>query len=369
MLALPGHVLALTAALAAGLGLRQLERWLPLWLARRESGQAVPPAAVVLRRRAGVGPWLLIPKLALGLAATFLVSELLPGVMHARDELAVLVSDSFMAPLVQAGMRSWSALQLIELPLLLVALWIAVGLAARVVSARLAHVDGRDWSGVDTFIAIARYALLAAGTVVILQARNVDLGSLALFGGVFGVGIGFGFQNIARNFVSGLLLAVERPIKPGDYVSLGAFSGTVRRIGARATEVLTTDNVSILVPNARFLEDEVVNWSHGDPICRLRVPVGVAYGSDVERVRAALLEAAHGHPKVLSDPRPTVDLDGFGDNALLFELAIWMREPREQNELKSSLHFRIEASLRRHAIEVPFPQRVLHVRASPAPLR
>jgi potassium-dependent mechanosensitive channel len=362
MLDLSALALALTAALTAGLGIRHLERRLPLWLARRESGQAVPPTATVLRRRGRVTAWLLVPKLALWLAVIFLVSDLLPGLMHVRHEVAVLVSGSFMAPLVQAGMRSWSALELIELPLVLVALWIGVGLLTRLVRVRLAHTGGGDWSGVDTFTAIARYALLAAGTLVILQARGVDLSSLTLFGGVLGVGIGFGVQNIARNFVSGLLLAVERPIKPGDYVTLGAFSGTVRRIGARATEVLTPDHVSILVPNARFLEEEVVNWSHGNPLCKLHLPVGVAYGSDVARVRAALLEAVHGHPKVLVDPRPSVDLDGFGDSALRFDLEVWTRDPQEQRQLKGSLNLRIEATLRRYGIEVPFPQRVLHVR-------
>jgi small-conductance mechanosensitive channel len=354
--------LGLTAALATGLGLRVLQRRLPHWLARRESAQASPPAATVLRRRRQVVAWLLLPRLALWLAALFLVSELLPGLMHARRELALLVSDSFMAPLVQAGMRSWSALELIELPLLLVALWIGVGLVTRRLSARLAEAGEESSSGVATFTAIGRYALLAAGTLVILQARGVDLGSLALFGGVLGVGIGFGLQNIARNFVSGLLLAVERPIKPGDYVSLGAFSGTVRRVGARATELLTGDHVSILVPNARFLEEEVVNWSHGNPLCKLHVPVGIAYGSDVARVRAALLEAAHGHPKVLDDPRPSVGLDAFGDSALHFDLEVWTRDPQDQGQLKASLNARIEASLRRHGLEVPFPQRVVHVR-------
>jgi hypothetical protein len=202
---------------------------------------------------------------------------------------------------------------------------------------------------------------------VVLHASGFDLSSLALFGGVLGVGLGFGMQNIASNFVSGVLLAFERPIKPGDYVTLGALSGTVRRIGARSTEIRTPDNVTILVPNARFLESEVVNWSHGSPVCKLHARVGIAYGSDPARVRAALLEAARGHPKVLADPRPTVDLDGFGESALLFDLEVWTREPEDQNEILSALYYRIEASLRRHGIEIPFPQLEVRTRAQDAP--
>ena len=360
--------LLLAAAVAAAAALRRLERRLPIWLARRAIRAGVPAPADVLAWRRRVGLALLPPKLAIWLGAFLLASDRLPRLMQARDALAEQVSGSFMAPLVQMGMRSWSALELIELPLLLVALWFGVVLAARGVRAQLVHAGGAGWSGSDTLVAFARYALLGSGALVILQSRGVDLSSLALFGGVVGVGIGFGVQNIARNFVSGLLLAAERPIKPGDYVSLDAFSGTVRHIGARATEILTPDHVSILVPNSRFLEEAVVNWSHGNPLCKLHAPVGVAYGSDVARVRAALLEAAAGHPKVLADPRPSVDLDGFGADALLFDLEIWTREPQDQNELRASLNVRIEASLRRHGIEVPFPQRVVHVRAAaPAP--
>jgi small-conductance mechanosensitive channel len=109
---------------------------------------------------------------------------------------------------------------------------------------------------------------------------------------VLGVGVGFGLQHLANNLVSGLVIGIERPIKPGDFVTFGEFRGTVARIGARCVEIVTRDRVSILIPNSRFLEHEIVNWSHGDPTCRLQVPVGLAYGSDVATVRGALLDAA-----------------------------------------------------------------------------
>jgi small-conductance mechanosensitive channel len=355
------------AALALSLALRRLERRLPAWLARRAGGGATPPPAAVLvwRRPVVLGLW--APRLALWLALALVASDRLPRLMSARDDLAGAVSSGLMEPLLRSGERAFSALELLELPLLFALLWLAVTLLMRGVRAQLARAGAPTQGGSESFIALLRYALLGVGALLVLQLRGFDLGSLAVFGGVLGVGIGFGLQNIARNFVSGVLLGFERPIAPGDYVSLGELSGTVRRIGARATEILTPDHVSILVPNSRFLEQEVVNWSHGDPLCKLHAPVGVAYGSDVAKVRAALLEAAHGHPKLLSDPRPTVDLEGFGESALRFDLEVWTREPQAQNELRSSLNYRIEASLRRHGIEVPFPQLDLRLRPPAAP--
>lgn len=292
----------------------------------------------------------------------FYASEKWPALMQARDGFAQLVSSSFMAPLVRMGERAYSAIDLLEVPLLLVALWIGVSLSMRVVRGQVARVFGLP-GGAETALGLLRYALTGVGAIVVLQASGFDVSSLAIFGGVLGVGIGFGLQNITSNFVSGVLLSFERPIKPGDYVSLGELSGTVLRIGARATQIQTPDHVTIVVPNSRFLEAEVVNWSHGDPLCKLHAPVGVAYGSDVARVRQALLEAARGAPKVLADPRPSADLEGFGDSALLFDLEVWTRSPQDQNEILSALRYRIEASLRRHAIEIPFPQRDLRLRS------
>jgi hypothetical protein len=156
---------------------------------------------------------------------------------------------------------------------------------------------------------------------------------------------------------------IGRPIEPGDFVDVGAFSGTVMRIGARSTEIVTTDEVTILIPNSRFLDQEVVNWSHGDPRSRVHVPVGVGYGSDVRLVRRLLLAAAAGHPAVLRDPRPAVWLHRFGASALEFELLVWIHDRRRMNDLVSELNFAILDALRAHGIEIPYQQVELHVRA------
>ena len=210
---------------------------------------------------------------------------------------------------------------------------------------------------------LLRYALTFLGTLIVLQAWGIDVRTLAIAGSVLGVGVGFGLQNLANNFVSGLVLNLERPIRPGDFINLGDLTGTVDRIGARCTLIRTLDHLTILVPNSRLLENEVINWSHGDPMSRLHLPVGVAYGSPTRQVRRALLDAALENPNVLRDPRPQVQFKGFGESALDFELLVWTADPRGQQELKSDLNFRIEASLARQGIQIPFPQRDLHLRS------
>jgi small-conductance mechanosensitive channel len=274
-------------------------------------------------------------------------------------DVARMAGDALVRPLFVVGEHGYSALDVVALPALLGGLWLASGPVTRILRTRvLRRTDGAAQETVATF---ARYALVFLGSIVILQQWGVDVRSVTMAASVLGVGIGFGLQNIANNFVSGLLIGAERPIRAGDFVTLGELSGTVERVGARSTEILTNDRVKILVPNSRFLEQEVVNWTHGDPVCRLHVPVGVAYGSDIDDVRAALLEAARGHPQVLDDPPPRVEFRSFDDSALAFELLIWTRAPRAQAAITSDLNYRVHICLARHGLNVPFPQRDLNL--------
>jgi small-conductance mechanosensitive channel len=359
------ELLALAAAAGAAAGahalLRRAERRLPLWLARRRGPEPAPQAVGALRR--GVARAVVAAKLVVWIALAAFASQRLPSLMHARDGLAGTIAHAARAPLVRWNERPWSALDLLVVPLLLLALWLGIGLAIRALRWQLARSGALDEGAGDGFASVARWGLTAAGGVIALQAAGVDVSSLAVFGGVLGVGIGFGLQNLTSNFVSGLQLSVERPIRPGDFVTLGPHAGTVVRVGGRATEIRTRDHVTVLVPNAKFLEGELVNWSHGSPVCRLHVPVGVAYGSDLARARAVLLAAARAHPGVLADPRPRVEMRGFGDSALLLELLVWTCDPAAQQTTTSDLLFAIDAGLRRHGISVPFPQRDLHLRS------
>jgi small-conductance mechanosensitive channel len=296
-------------------------------------------------------------------AAAVFGAEQFPIARQILLDGALVVAKSFRASLFTVDGRRYSADDVLWLVVAVGPLWIGVGGVMRILSARLVRVTGATTGALQPATALVRYTLMFIGLVVILQLGGVNLSSLAILASVLGVGIGFGLQSIANNFVSGIIISFERPIKPGDFVSLGSLEGTVERIGGRSTIIRTLDHISIIVPNSRLLEQEVVNWTHDDDLARLHVPVGVAYGSDIESVREALLEAAASHPAVLAEPRAEVRLLGFGDSALTFELLVWSKDPPGHARIKSDLYHHIEANLRRGGIEIPFPQRTLHVSA------
>ncbi|RME71535.1 MAG: hypothetical protein D6776_10075 [Planctomycetota bacterium] len=211
---------------------------------------------------------------------------------------------------------------------------------------------------------VAGYVIAATGVLLALGQLGIRLGELEWLLAAAGVGIGFGLQEILSNFVSGLILLIERPIEVGDVVTVGEQTGRVERITIRATTVQTPDNVSVIVPNKEFITSRVTNWSHGDPKVRLRIPVGVAYGSEVGRVRETLLEVARKHGQVMRRPPPEVHFVGFGASSLDFELFVWVISPRPgvRRKVISDLCAAIDAAFRRAGIEIPFPQLDLHVR-------
>jgi small-conductance mechanosensitive channel len=290
-------------------------------------------------------------------------AEQFPAARQAGFDVLRVVGESFHASLFTVDDRRYSADDILWLVAAVGMLWLVVSAFTRLLSTRLMRATGATHGALQPATMLVRYGLMFVGLVVILQLGGVNLSSLAILASVLGVGIGFGLQSIANNFVSGIIISFERPIKPGDFVSLGDLEGTVQRVGGRSTVIRTLDHVSIIVPNSRLLEQQVVNWSHDDDASRVHVPIGVAYGSDIRGVREALLEAARSHPAVLSDPRPEVRLLRFGDSALNLELLVWSKEPSGHPGLKSDLNFHIEANLRRAGIEIPFPQRTLHVSA------
>jgi small-conductance mechanosensitive channel len=273
-------------------------------------------------------------------------------------------------PIFTVGDASFTALGIFKLLLyLFIMIWIA-RIIRRILVERIfprTHVELGTAHAVGNLLF---YALVTLGLMVGLQTSGIDLSTLTVLFGAIGVGIGFGLQTIASNFVSGLIILFEQPIRVGDRIQVGDLDGRVIRIRARATEIRTNDDISVFVPNLDFISKQVVNWSHGGDKIRIPVPVGVSYGSDVEKVRAALLEAAAGVEAALQDPAPVVRFKGFGDSSLDFEVLGWTSElfhaPRE---FVSRMNFSIHASLKRHGIEIPFPQRDLHLRSAiPLPL-
>ncbi|HAV64190.1 MAG TPA: mechanosensitive ion channel protein MscS [Verrucomicrobiales bacterium] len=212
---------------------------------------------------------------------------------------------------------------------------------------------------------IVGYVVIAFGLFVALQTVGLNLSSLAIFAGAIGVGVGFGLQNIVSNFMSGLIILAERPIAQGDYVDVGGVGGRVREINLRSTTVVTNDNISIIVPNSEFISNTVTNFSHGDPKIRVRLPIGIAYGSDVQKFRKGMIEIAKANSDVLPEPEPVVFFIGFGESSLDFELAVWADDQAFRPlRFKSALYYAIEAKLRELEIEIPFPQRDLHIRTS-----
>ncbi|MEY2499520.1 MAG: hypothetical protein QOD12_3076, partial [Verrucomicrobiota bacterium] len=196
--------------------------------------------------------------------------------------------------------------------------------------------------------------VLVVGIFIVLENTGIHLGALTVFAGAVGVGVGFGLQNIASNFISGLVILAERPITIGDRVEVAGVAGQVELIRARSTVIRTNDNIAMIVPNTKFIDSPVTNWTYGDPRVRFRIPVGVAYGSDVNKVREALIAAGASHPHVLQDPAPSVFLIQFGESSVNFELVVWSSEMSHRpSRFKSDLNFAIEEKLREAGIEIP----------------
>jgi small-conductance mechanosensitive channel len=206
--------------------------------------------------------------------------------------------------------------------------------------------------------------VLVIGIFIVLENTGIHLGALTVFAGAVGVGVGFGLQNIASNFISGLVILAERPITIGDRVEVAGVVGQVQQIRARSTVILTNDNIAMIVPNSKFIDSPVTNWTYSDPRVRFRVPIGVAYGSDVNKVRQALIAAGRSNSHVLEDPAPSVFLNKFGESSIDFELVVWSSEMSHRpSRFKSDLNFANEEKLREAGIEIPFPQRDLHIRS------
>ncbi|MBF2021687.1 MAG: mechanosensitive ion channel [Hydrococcus sp. C42_A2020_068] len=306
---------------------------------------------------------LTLARLGVWVGAALYITNLFPFTRQWSYKIANVLVTSFTSPILTLSDSAYSVIDLIILAGLLFGLVICAGIVVNLFRSRVLEYAGINRGAIEAIAILAKYSLIFIGTLVLLQIWGLDISSLAIVASALGVGIGFGLQDIAKNFGSGLVLVFEHPIQVEDFVEVGNYKGTVERIGARSTEIRTLDRVSIIVPNSRFLENEVINWSHRNPISRLHLPVGVAYGSDPKAVEAALLEAARSHPNVLKSPPPLVLFKSLGDSALNFELLVWTAQPDRQFLLTSDLYHSIYNVLGQRQIEIPFPQRDLHFRS------
>ncbi len=276
------------------------------------------------------------------------------------------LSETLETPLLRLGSFTITPLFLLKFVVLFVVL---AGLA-RFVRRRLVLRLLRNASvdpGVKYAIArISAYVVWALGLLVGLPLVGIELNTLLVAFGAVGIGIGLGLQKIAENFISGVLLLFARPVKVGDRVRLGDREGTVLEIQGRVTLLRDNDNIVYLVPNATLISEEVINLTHNDRVVRYSFDVGVSYGSDPNTVKDILLTVADEHPAILADPPPDVLFTGFGDSSLDFRLRGYSKEMIELPEvLKSEVYFAIWYALKEGGVEIPFPQRDLHIRSAP----
>lgn len=209
---------------------------------------------------------------------------------------------------------------------------------------------------------ITRLIILTIGSIMIVESAGIDMSALSLLAGALGVGIGFGLQNITNNFISGIIILFEKPIKVGDRIEVGDVQGDVISISFRATQILTNDNISIIVPNSEFISSKVINWSHNNRNIRFRIPVGVSYKEDPKHIKEILLGVADKNEHVLKNPIPAVLFDEYGDSSLNFYLAVWTSTHTDKPRiLKSELYFEIFRRFKEENVEIPFPQRDVHV--------
>ncbi|MGL5832671.1 MAG: mechanosensitive ion channel family protein [Waterburya sp.] len=300
---------------------------------------------------------------------TLITFRLFPATRHWLYFLFNLIASSFALSIFNLGGKDFSIINLLILIGLIVGSIFLSTYLANLLRTNVLEATRMTRGSQEIISIITKYGLIAFSTMVLLQANGINLSSLALIGSALGVGIGFGFQDIARNFASGIVLLFERSIQVGDFIQVGEHLGVVEEVRTRSIILKTLDRIAIIVPNSRLLSDEVINWNHRHSVVRLHLPIGVAYGSDVKKVKAALLQAAEEHLEVLHNPAPQVFFTGFGDSSLDFELLIWTSDPSRQAPLMSDLCFRIEEIFQEQQIDIPFPQRDINLKMGDTPIK
>ncbi|TNF51876.1 MAG: mechanosensitive ion channel family protein [Deltaproteobacteria bacterium] len=208
---------------------------------------------------------------------------------------------------------------------------------------------------------LTHYGLFTIGFLIAVSMAGLDLQKFTIMAGALGVGIGFGLQNIVSNFVSGLILLFERPVKIGDTVTIGNEWGTITRIGLRSTVVETFDRSEIIVPNADLVSQQVTNWTFSSKVVRVKLPVGVAYGSPLEKVLGILNKAAREHPDVLTYPEPNTIFECFGNSSIDFTLRFWVHSIDDRVKIRSEVAVIVDRLFREEDITIPFPQQDLHL--------
>lgn len=258
-----------------------------------------------------------------------------------------------------------SMLVLIKAALTLaVLLWI-VGVVSRALERSISRSPTLTPSIQVLLVKVTKITLITIAFIIGVNSLGVDLTALTVFGGAIGLGLGFGLQKVISNLVCGVILLLDRSVKPGDVIEVGTTYGWVNSLGARYVSVLTRDGVEHLIPNEFLITEKVVNWSYSDPSIRLKIPVGVSYDSDVRKAMEILLQIAGEHRRILKIPAPVCQLNSFGDSSVNLELRVWIRDPANGiNNVKSDILLEAWDKFREANISIPFPQRDVHIKST-----
>ncbi len=247
---------------------------------------------------------------------------------------------------------------------LAVLLWLA-GTVSGLVERRLSAMPGISAAAGVLFGKIFRIVLVTVAILVGLDSVGIDLTAFAVFSGAIGLGIGFGLQKVFSNLISGMILLMDRSVKPGDVIAVGNSFGWINALHARYVSVITRDGIEHLIPNEELISQRVENWSHTHRRVRLRMPIGINYDADVHKAMELTIEAANEVERVLNDPAPVCRLMGFGDNAVDLELRVWITDPqRGVANITSGVLLRIWDLFAKNGIDFPFPQRDLHIKSA-----
>jgi small-conductance mechanosensitive channel len=264
------------------------------------------------------------------------------------------------------GRRSFSLLSLIVAAITVVALLAAVRLANRVIGHALGRAQSLDPTQRLLAQKLAAIAVLVAAFFFGIDLLGLDLTTFAVFGGALGLAVGFGLQKTVGNLIAGIILLMDRSIKPGDVIVVGDSVGRVNKIGVRAVSMVTRDGKEHLIPNENLMTEEVENWSYSDRNVRVRIPVGVAYDCDLRLAQELMLRAAIESPRVLQEPKPNIWLTAYGDNAVEHEILAWISDPEGGvGNVRSDVLNRLWWLFKEHGVEVPYPQRDIRVRSWP----
>ncbi|MDB5697967.1 MAG: mechanosensitive ion channel [Alphaproteobacteria bacterium] len=267
-----------------------------------------------------------------------------------------------------AGKTRISLLSGIEIIITMLAIYAVLKLVYRMLNQSIKHASQLDATQQLLIQKLGGVALVVAGFLIGIDLLGIDLTALAVFSGAFGLAIGFGLQKTFGNLIAGIILLMDRSIKPGDVIVVGDSIGYVSKIGVRAVSVVTRDGKEHLIPNENLMTQEVENWSYSSPNVRVHIPVGVGYGCDLERAQELMIEAAMEPERVLKTPKPNVWLRAFGESSVDHEILVWIKDPEAGiGNVQSEILNRLWRLFKENNIELPYPQRDIRIKQWPGP--